>query len=68
MERSTPADVELVRRSDGRCTWLFALNHGATPVRLYLDAGERELLGVRQVHGGISLDSYGVAIIEAPLP
>jgi beta-galactosidase len=61
--QAAPPGVELVRRSDGARSWLFALNHADTPASLTLGAGQRDLLGNPVGAGALTLPPFGVAIL-----
>ncbi len=64
VEERAPVGVELLRRSNGQQTWLFALNHAKERVTLPLAESGRDLLTGAQVSNSIVLDPLGVAIVE----
>jgi beta-galactosidase len=61
--RST-AGVELVRRTNGTQSWLFALNHSAVQVDVPLDRPGQDLLTGAQVEGSLRLGPADVAIVQ----
>jgi beta-galactosidase len=61
---NAPAGVELLQRSNGNSSWLFALNHSVEKVTVPFDGHGRDLLTGAQVNGSIELEPAGVAIIQ----
>jgi beta-galactosidase len=59
-----PAGVELMKRTNGNISWLFALNHSAERVNIPLEKNGRDLLTGSQLKGSISLEPTDVAIIQ----
>lgn len=55
-------DLELVRRSDGETSWLFAINHSPTAVSVH--ANGTDLLTGTATHGELALPGGGVAVIR----
>jgi beta-galactosidase len=63
---NSPEGVELVRRTDGTHTWLFALNHLNEEVRLPLDQPGYDLLSQTNLEGSLHLGPRQVAIVKGP--
>lgn len=61
---NAPAGVELVRRTNGKLSWLFVLNHSAEKVHVTLEQKGLDLLTSRQVNGEVEVDPAGVAVIQ----
>ena len=59
-----PKDLEVTRRSDGKLTWLFALNHGDQPAAFKLPSAGLDLLSGKQLSGMLELAPKDVAIIQ----
>lgn len=59
-----PEGVEAQRRADSQREWLFLLNHNATPARVRLPVGGRDLLSGQAVSEEIELPAGGAAVIE----
>lgn len=62
VEPKHPAELELIRRSNGDASWLFAINHGATPV--IVDARGEELVTGASVAGAFEVPAGAVAIVR----
>lgn len=62
VEPGHPAELELIRRSNGDASWLFAINHGATPV--IVDARGEELVTGASVAGAFEVPAGAVAIVR----
>lgn len=56
--------VEMLRRTNGKQTWLFLLNHSGMRVVIPFKQGGLDLLSSRPVTTFIELDANGVAVIE----
>jgi len=61
-----PAGVELVRRTDGARSWLFALNHSSEEVKVPLDQPGYEMLSDAKLDRTLQLGPMDVAIIQLP--
>jgi beta-galactosidase len=61
-----PEGVELVRRTNGMQTWLFALNHSSEEVQIPLDRPGYELLSQTNLEGTLQLMPMQVAIVKQP--
>jgi beta-galactosidase len=61
---NAPAGVELVNRTNGIQTWLFALNYSGETVRLPLDQPGVEVLSGTKLDGAFQLGPMDVAIIR----
>jgi len=61
-----PAGVELVRRTAGQRSWLFALNHSTAPQDIAADGVE--LLTGATVSGSVRVAAGGVAVIREGQP
>ncbi len=61
---SAPAGVELLRRTDGKSTWLFALNYSAEKVTVPFEGRGCDLLSGKTFNESISLNPTQVAIIQ----
>lgn len=59
-----PAGVEMLRRTKGKKTWLFLLNHSGARAVIPFKQGGVDLLSSRPVTTFIELDANGVAVIE----
>ncbi|MDJ0334326.1 beta-galactosidase [Salinibacterium sp. G-O1] len=59
---SPAGDLEIVRRSNGEDTWLFAINHGASAVSV--TANGTDLLTGEATAGRLELRGGGVAVIR----
>jgi beta-galactosidase len=59
-----PAGVELLRRTNGTLSWLFALNHSTEPVNLSMEGTGQDFLTGKEVTGSIELEPLGVAVIS----
>jgi beta-galactosidase len=57
-------DVEIVHRATDKRSWLVLLNHSASVQRARQVPEGMNLLTGRRVNADLSLDSYGVAVIE----
>lgn len=62
VEPGHPSQLELIRRSNGDASWLFAINHGATPVTV--DARGEELVTGASVAGAFEVAGGAVAIVR----
>lgn len=58
----TRPGVEVVRRSDGRASWLFVLNHTAAPAAV--DCQGHDLVTERDVRGPLVVPGGGVAVVR----
>ncbi len=61
---NAPAGVELLQRTNGKSSWLFALNYSAEKVTIPFDGRGRDLLTGANFNESIYLDPTGVAIIQ----
>jgi beta-galactosidase len=61
---NAPAGVELLRRTDGKSSWLFALNYSAEKVTIPFKGYGKDLLTEAKFNGTITLDPIEVAIIQ----
>jgi beta-galactosidase len=59
-----PAGVEVVRRVNGRQSWLFVLNHRDEAVTISLDQPGRDVLNGRELGPSLRLDPLGIAVIQ----
>ena len=59
-----PAGVEVLRRSTGKDSFLFLLNHSAEKVTVPLDGDGCDLLTAVNIRGSIELDPFGAAVIQ----
>ena len=55
-------DVEIMRRSDGTRTWLFAINHASTDAVVTVDGVD--LLTGAATGGTLTVASGGVAVVR----
>jgi beta-galactosidase GanA len=62
--RNAPEGVELLHRTNGKTSWLFALNHSTKKVELPLEHSSHDLLTGAVVNDSVALEPTGVAIIE----
>jgi beta-galactosidase len=62
-----PAGVELVRRTSGTHTWLFALNYSNEEVKLSLERPGYEVLSGTSLDTSLCLGPGDVAIVQQPL-
>ncbi len=62
VEPKHPSELELIRRSNGDASWLFAINHGATPVTV--DARGEELVTGVSIAGAFEVAGGAVAIVR----
>ncbi len=58
-------DVEIMRRSDGSRTWLFAINHGSADAVVTVDGVD--LLTGAATEGTLTVSSGGVAVVRETL-
>jgi len=58
-----PADVEALRRTDGKKSWLFLLNHSGRAVKVPLQQAGFDLLTGNEVADSVSLGANDVAVI-----
>jgi hypothetical protein len=58
--------VELVRRTDGTRTWLFALNYSGAEVKVPLDGPGYDLLSKMKMEESLHLAPMQVAIVQGP--
>ncbi len=56
--------VEVVRRTNGRQSWLFVLNHCNKKVEIPLEKSGLDLLTQKMITGSLGLDPAGVAILQ----
>jgi beta-galactosidase len=61
-----PEGVELVRRTNGTQSWLFALNHSNEDVQVPLDGPGHDLLSQTRVEKSLRLAPRQVAIVQQP--
>ena len=61
---NAPVGVEVVRRSKGKSSFLFILNHSDQKVIVPVDGDGCNLLTAVDVSGSIELDPAGVAVIQ----
>jgi beta-galactosidase len=61
---NSPAGVELVRRTNGTQTWLFALNHSNEEVKIPLDQPGYDVLRSTKIDKSLNLGPMDVAIIQ----
>jgi len=59
-----PSGVELSRRTKGKSSWLFILNHSAKKVTVPLEGAGFDLLSDTAVKDSIELEPTGVAILK----
>jgi beta-galactosidase len=59
-----PTGVEVVRRSADAQSYVFILNHSEDPVEVKLDRPLEDLLTQKRVPGILSLEPYGLAILQ----
>jgi beta-galactosidase len=59
-----PAGVELVHRTDGARTWLFALNYSSEEVKIPLDRPGYEVLSKTKLDQSLDLGPADVAIVQ----
>ncbi|MDQ1043084.1 beta-galactosidase [Streptomyces sp. V4I2] len=59
-----PRDVEVVRRTGESGTYLFAINHTATDVKVPLDANGTELLTGERAAGGLAVPAGAVRVVR----
>jgi beta-galactosidase len=59
-----PDGIEILRRTNGKTSWLFALNHSSKAVSLPLEHPGHDLLTGATVNGSVVLEPTGVAVIE----
>ena len=64
MVPNLPAGVEIVRRTNGTQTWLFALNHLNEEVEIPLDQPSYEMLSRTAVDKSLHLGPMDVAIVQ----
>ncbi len=64
--RSTvlPAGVELLQRTNGTSTWLFALNYSNGKVTVPLEGSGVDLLTGASVNGSLELEPTGIAVVR----
>jgi beta-galactosidase len=65
---NAPAGVELLRRTNGKLSWLFVLNHSAQKVIVPLEQTGLDLLTGRPVNSEIEVGPIGVAVIQLGPP
>ena len=58
-----PPGVEVARRSAGRQTWTYLLNHTAQPQSVQIGKGYQDVQQHSPVSGSISLEPYGVKVL-----
>jgi beta-galactosidase len=63
---NVPVGVELMRRSDGARTWIFALNHLNEEVKIPIDQPGYEILSDTKLDKSLHLGPMDVAIIQVP--
>ena len=63
-----PAGVELLRRTNGNASWLFALNHSGERVNIPLEKNGHNLLTGLPLEGSILLEPTDVAVIQFDEP
>ena len=61
-----PEGVELVRRTNGTQSWLFALNHSIEDMQVSLDGPGYDLLSQTRVEKSLRLAPMQVAIVQQP--
>ncbi len=61
-----PEGVELVRRTNGAQTWLFALNHSSEEVKVPLEQPGYDLLSQTKVEESLHLASMQAAVVQQP--
>jgi beta-galactosidase len=61
---NAPAGVELVRRTNGKQSWLIALNHTNEEVNISLDQPVYEVLSKTNLDGSLRLGPMDVAIVQ----
>jgi len=59
-----PAGVEILQRTNGISTWLFALNYSNEKLTIPIQQGGVDLLTGKQVNGSLELESTGVVIVQ----
>jgi len=59
-----PAGVEVLHRTNGKSTWLFALNHSNEKVTVPLEQSGVDLLTGKKINNSIELEPAGVAIVQ----
>jgi beta-galactosidase GanA len=57
--------VELTTRTAGGKRWIFLLNHTADPQTVDLARGFSDVLSRQTLSGKVSLEAYGVRILQA---
>jgi len=61
---NVPAGIELLRRVNGRSSFMFVLNHSGGKVNVPVEGHGRDLLTGVEVHGSVELEPSGVAVIQ----
>lgn len=59
-----PAGVELLQRTDGTSTWLFALNYSNDKVIVPFEGNGVDLLTGTKVNGSLGLEPTGIAVVQ----
>lgn len=57
--------LELVERWDGRDRWLFALNHGASPVQLSVDQPAVDAISGTRFEGSVRVEAMDLVILRS---
>ena len=65
---NSPTGIELVCRTNGTQTWLFALNHTSADVKIPLNQPGYELLSDTNVGEYLQLAPMGVSVIQLSDP
>lgn len=61
------ADLESVTRSSHESDYTFVLNHGRDPITVAVPEGARDLVTGAITSATMTLERYGVAVLETPL-
>lgn len=62
----TDVDFEAVTRSSDDTDFTFALNHGRTPLKIRVPEGALDLVTGERTGTTLTLDRYGVAVLQTP--
>ena len=65
VDEPAPEGVEIVRRSDGRRTWTFVLNHSDSEVEVPVGAAGTNLRDGERVDGTVRVGPVDVAIVRS---
>ncbi len=60
----TPTGVEILKRTNGKSSWLFVLNHSAEKIIVPLEKNGQDLLTGMTANSSIELEPSGVVVIH----